>query len=555
MNAILSSENTEVEAANTDSLGATCFEQRYFAVVVLLTLLAFALRIPGLDWGMPVLWVYNSDTERFVTDAAIMASARDPNPHWFGHPGSTVIYPLAIVFALTNRIDRALGNTDEFVGTLFQQDPATFHAIGRTYTALLGAALIPIGYVLGKRSGSRFVGLVSACILTVSPVCVEYSHMARPDAVGAFWASLGLLASIAILHKPKWRYYVLAGIAFGLAVSSKYNLVLLVIGLPLAHAARTCLEVRGNRHAKMSTMWGRLAIALGLVVLTFVLTSPFFFIDFPTVVESLEHERRTVHLSADSLTLFQNAWWYLTVVIPGSGIWPAGGVGPVGAILAGLGILAALRRRNLVLVLYFIISLTFLAGMSVQALHWDRWIIPILPLVTSLSGAGLNAIALVLRRIRAMPKWAISGVVALVLLSSMWPIRSSIQYNVDRVIPNTRQLAQEWVETNLPYESRIIAEMYSIPITPGRFAHHTYVYSAGLQSLEYYCENEYDYIIFTEAMIRRYAAEQERYLKVVANYERIQSELNLVKAVEPEPWRVSGLGTRTIYIYQLSHCP
>ena len=151
-----------------------------------------------------------------------------------------------------------------------------------------------------------------------------------------------------------------------------------------------------------------------------------------------------------------------------------------------------------------------------------------------------------------MPNWAASGIVALVLVASMWPICISILHNVDRVIPNTRQLAQEWVETNLPYESRIIAENYSIPITPGRFAHHAYLYSAGLQPLEYYYENEYDYVIVSQGMIARYTTERERYPDFVANYERIRSELNLMKAVEPEPWKISG---PAIYIYQLPRRP
>ena len=537
---------------NAASLRAGCCEQRYLAAVVLMTLLAFALRLPGLAWGMPVIGPYNSDNERFVIDAAVMASSRDPNPHWFGHPGSTVIYPLAIIFTLTNRVDRALGNTEEFVGPLFQQDPTAFYAIGRTYAALFGAASIPIGYALGKRASSRFAGLASACILTISPLHTIFSHMARTGVVGTFWASLGVLASVAILRKPKWRYYVLAGVAFGLAVSSKYSIAPLMIGLPSAHFAHTCLNPRSSQHLKIPATWGRLATGLGLVVLTFALTTPFFFIDFPTVVENLRFERRTANLSADGLAPLQNAWWYLTVVIPGSRTWPASGIGPVGTILAGLGTLTALRRRNLVLIVYLVASLSYLAGISAQALHWNRWIIPVLPFVASLSGAGLETFACALRKIHAMPNWAASGIVALVLVASMWPIRISILHNVDRVIPNTRQLAQEWVETNLPYESRIIAENYSIPITPGRFAHHAYLYSAGLQPLEYYYENEYDYVIVSQGMIARYTTERERYPDFVANYERIRSELNLMKAVEPEPWKISG---PAIYIYQLPRRP
>src|SRR5262245_45049744 len=38
------------------------------------------------------------DESAFVRPAVRIAASGDPNPHWFGHPGSTVIYPLAGLF-------------------------------------------------------------------------------------------------------------------------------------------------------------------------------------------------------------------------------------------------------------------------------------------------------------------------------------------------------------------------------------------------------------------------------------------------------------------------
>ena len=54
---------------------------RWFpGAILLLTVVAFALRLPGLTWGMPVVWAYNSDNERFVEDALRVATNRLERP-------------------------------------------------------------------------------------------------------------------------------------------------------------------------------------------------------------------------------------------------------------------------------------------------------------------------------------------------------------------------------------------------------------------------------------------------------------------------------------------
>ena len=55
-------------------------------------------------WGITKDLPYTPQVDEhiFVFSAARMAATGDPNPHWFGNPGSTVIYPLAGLFHLWN---------------------------------------------------------------------------------------------------------------------------------------------------------------------------------------------------------------------------------------------------------------------------------------------------------------------------------------------------------------------------------------------------------------------------------------------------------------------
>src|SRR3989338_11149539 len=55
------------------------------------------------------------DEEIFVNNSAIMAATGDYNPHWFGNPGSTVIYPLASIYKLKNSAANPLVPADFYL--------------------------------------------------------------------------------------------------------------------------------------------------------------------------------------------------------------------------------------------------------------------------------------------------------------------------------------------------------------------------------------------------------------------------------------------------------
>ena len=58
--------------------------------------IALGLRLWGIKGDLP--FVPHVDEPVFVVPAVEMAAKGNANPGWFGHPGSTVIYPLAAAF-------------------------------------------------------------------------------------------------------------------------------------------------------------------------------------------------------------------------------------------------------------------------------------------------------------------------------------------------------------------------------------------------------------------------------------------------------------------------
>jgi hypothetical protein len=60
-----------------------------------ITLIALAVRLHNVGFGLPSL--YDPDEPIFMVIAAKLLSGRTLNPGWFGHPGSTTIYLIALI--------------------------------------------------------------------------------------------------------------------------------------------------------------------------------------------------------------------------------------------------------------------------------------------------------------------------------------------------------------------------------------------------------------------------------------------------------------------------
>src|SRR5262249_40276533 len=99
------------------------------AVLGLVTLSA-VLHLWALKRDLPMQEI---DESIFVRRAVNIAATRDLNPHWFGHPGSTVIYPIAGLVRGWNTIAHqgAIIGSDPGLTARFHKYPTAFYVIGR----------------------------------------------------------------------------------------------------------------------------------------------------------------------------------------------------------------------------------------------------------------------------------------------------------------------------------------------------------------------------------------------------------------------------------------
>ena len=159
-------------------------------VLPLILLLAFALRIWGIDFGLPNTLVRPDETT--LVHRALAIAAGDLNPHFFRYP-SLHFYTLAVVYGVYFLVGRVTGHFDgvEDFQYEFFTEPSTIFILGRLLTAFMGTASVALVYLIATKWRGRAAGVLSALFLSVSFLHVRDSHFLTLDVpstwAGRFW--------------------------------------------------------------------------------------------------------------------------------------------------------------------------------------------------------------------------------------------------------------------------------------------------------------------------------------------------------------------------------
>ena len=283
---------------------------------------AAALRIYGIDWGLPEIY----EEAVPLTKAWKMwgwgeGNELDLNPHFFNYP-TLVLYTQFIgqgLLYLGMRVAGAVGSVFDFQ-VLYIIDKTPFVLLARLITAAFGTATVWVTYLAGRRAAGELAGLSASLFLAVSTFHMERCRMIEVDVPLLFFTMLSFLFILRILEKPDRKNYLLAGLAVGLAVSSKYTGAFLILPLAAAHlsARRTAARgresvrraERGNRapgknrgkrneaasSAAPAPSWRILGVSLGIAAVVFAATSPFVFLDAKTFLRHFALERQHMRL-------------------------------------------------------------------------------------------------------------------------------------------------------------------------------------------------------------------------------------------------------------------
>ena len=521
----------------------TGLDPSLLAAVVIIVLGTW-LRFSGLDFGLPFL--YDPDEPDFVNRAMKMVVSGNLDPGWFGHPGSTTIYIMALVQGLYVLFGFWSGQYESLdaVKRIMAYDPSMFYYLGRLVIVVFASATLVLFYGLARRLTGRWTSVLALALLAVFPIHVSISRLIRSDIQATFFILLSFWFCLSIIDGNRLKDYLWAGFFLGLAVVTKYPAAVFTLTIIAAH-----FWSQSEHTGKLTGNFRRLLAAGAASAVGVAVGSPFLLLRFAKVLHDVGFEARSYHLSATSHGFFSSIYWYLSHPL-------AAGLGWLGLILAGYATLVTLRsgnRRHLLVVISAAAMLVFLSAMN---LRWARWMVPLTPFMSLLAAMGFSQ---VWTRVSTLSrsKWVAVPMVGLVLVWVSIPAYGSYLRARALARTDTRTLAWEWINHHVPPGRSILQERYTAQLSPDRYE--LYWVAAGqlarqekklrfvipqgilgtLKDVASIREQGVDYVMLATDYDRR-LWERDRYLKELAVYEYMMRHFRLVYEAWPEDGRVAS---------------
>lgn len=414
-----------------------------------ITALALALRVDGLQWGLPAL--YNMD-EISIMARALSFAKGTLNPGNF-------LYPTFYFYVLFGWVGVYLGmvwltggvSSIAALQQLYFTDVTGIFTAGRLLTAVCGALTVPAVYRFGSRLFDARTGIAAALFLAVAPTAIRDSHYVKHDIPVTLVMVIAMIAISRVWPADRTgdtpiRAVMLAGAACGVAFSTHYYSIFLA--LPLGWAILQRWRASGWR------MVGRqLAVAAIVSAAVFFALSPFILFEPTVALRDILANRGIVIDRAVHTGAFANAERYVDL------LW-ADSIGKAVVLLGLAGavwLIAVAPARGILLLLFPVTFFFFITNTTAAS----RYLNPILPFLAVFAAWTIWRVAERFATPRAAAWLVILGCAAPPFISS---VRSNAFFKTD----DTRTLAQEFIERTIPPGATVLVQPYSVALTPSR---------------------------------------------------------------------------------------
>lgn len=441
------------------SLKELLSRNRFTINLALILIIAFILRLWGIDWGLP--YIYHTDEWQEVRRALKLgAGVFDfERVHKGGY-----FYILFMEYGIYFVVLKILGlvkSGDDFLFKFFQ-DPTTIWLIGRITTAAIGTLNCYVLYLLGKHIYSRNVGLFASFFMAINLIHVRSSHFITVDVL---LTCLITICFLIMCWKPKSikftiYQYCMLGIFSAFAVMTKTPAAVVVLTVLVFHFINLKSEL-ASLSLRSYLFDKRLLYFVIIFSAVFILGNPGFILHLKNTIlwlfsffSSIDGNSQTnlyPHLNRPK-SLFQ---YYFNVIFPVSYM-------VMNIVIFGGIIVSFIKRYSFhFLFLSFLIPYFFFLCTSKSVLHvFPRYVLPLTPLFFIYAGLLIDHLIKKFGRISYI-KFAIAALLVLAVL----PITNNTFALVrDYSKPDTRTLAKAWVDENIPANSIIIIEgrLYSV---------------------------------------------------------------------------------------------
>ena len=322
----------------------------------------------------------------------------------------------------------------------------------RTIVALLSVLAVPGTFLVARAFVGPWVALLAAAFSGASFLHLVFSGQARPHGMACAWSALAIAAALALRRRPTPATYALAGLAAMLAVCSLQNGSAVLLALVAAHLLRDRQRERGG--------WPKLLAPVAIVSAGVLYLYPFLVERAPEGTTqsytALRIEDGILKYGGHEipLELFRGqGFGRMARFLAWNEPWllGAGGVGllvVLGSWVRRRGALPAGRMRDAAVVLAHALPYAFMLGLYKKT--FDRYLLPLLPVLSLVSAVGVAALIELLAR--PLARWRLARPLCAAVAAALalaWPARVDWRLMRLRGLPDTQEVTAAWLREHV----------------------------------------------------------------------------------------------------------
>lgn len=401
--------------------------------VILIITIAFAVRLIGLNYGLP--FTYHDD-EPVIVNYALAYGSGDFNPHVFKMSPflSYVLFLLYGFVYLIGYLTRFFHGLNDFA-YFYLNDPTLFYMIGRSvYGLMCGTISVFLAYIMGQRYGDRKAGILAALFLALNYLHVRDSHYSYFDVPLTLFTLFFFIKAYDFFSTVGRRDYLQLGALLGLAVSVKYSGAFLA--LPCA-AVILYNSIRAQGKTVSAKLIDIVCLGASCLLVIFIL-NPFAFISIGEFMRDI---------SAMPYITPPPYFHLKTSLINGCGM--------ALVIMAVIGMLRSTVRRDPKQIL--LVSCVIFYYMVISGGHsqiGERLAMPLVPIILFFAATVVVAIDKMVRK--KIDQLGAASITVLITVLLMFPSVTRVYYS-DSLFSkeDTRTIAYRWVTDTIEKGSRI----------------------------------------------------------------------------------------------------
>ncbi|HET7378354.1 MAG TPA: glycosyltransferase family 39 protein, partial [Anaerolineae bacterium] len=424
--------------------------------LTLITLGALTIRLAGVNFGLPQ--AYHVDEHFYYPAAWSMGQGQLDLPNQ-SHGPSLYLFTLLIGQWIIKAISFPQLSPVDF-GRLIDTNPWPFLISARAVSVLAGALTIPCVFWLGRRYRDQRIGLAAAALMAILFFYVRDSHFGVPDSFMTLFVAAAAWLALRSYQTQARRDFILAGLMAGIATAAKYTSAFIFIPVILA-----AFHALPNTSRSLRSI----LLASGGFFLGFIIGYPNIVINLPAFIKDISFLWVRVGSGYEGWSIMpdNSPLYYLNTLM-----W---GIGLPMLILSAIGIGVAIASRKMSEWIIIAFPIIYIVALSLSRGHFGRYLLPILPMLCVFTAdiclrSLPNLWARITRQVTAHPGH-LAGLIGSFIFAGVFIPNLAQSIRLDWILSqaDTRTLAKDWIEVNIPAGTRIAVEwpFHTPPLSNG----------------------------------------------------------------------------------------